>query len=154
MRRHWSDALASRSRRPPRLPGGLAARRYGLRSASEEAALAFPVLFETALPALTAAMAPSPRAKSRHPSRIHEDRTTVVVAGGGLGGVAAAHAAAERGAVLGLAEETARLAGQLTRPAARDRDRRRRARLAARERRGHVRRDLPATHDDRAVSGR
>jgi len=57
LRRHWSDALASRSRRPPRLPGGLAARRYGLRSASEEAALAFPVLFETALPALTGAMA-------------------------------------------------------------------------------------------------
>ena len=43
------------------------------------------------------------RGKSRHPSRIHEDRTTVVVAGSGLGGVAAAHGAAERGADLGLA---------------------------------------------------
>ncbi|CAN7742600.1 triphosphoribosyl-dephospho-CoA synthase MdcB [Variovorax sp. LjRoot290] len=55
LRRHWGDALASRSRRPPTLPGGIAARRHGLRSASEEAALAFPVLFDTALPALTAA---------------------------------------------------------------------------------------------------
>ncbi|OUM01624.1 triphosphoribosyl-dephospho-CoA synthase MdcB [Variovorax sp. JS1663] len=57
LRRHWGDALAARSRRPPLLPGGIAARRHGLRSASEEAALAFPVLFETALPALTEALA-------------------------------------------------------------------------------------------------
>jgi len=57
LRRHWGDALSRRSQRPPVLPGGLAALRHGLRSASEEAALAFPVLFETALPALTAALA-------------------------------------------------------------------------------------------------
>lgn len=57
LRRHWGDALASRSRRAPVLPGGIAARRHGLRGASEEAALAFPVLFETALPALTGAIA-------------------------------------------------------------------------------------------------
>ena len=57
LRRDWGDALATRSRRPPTLPGGIAARRHGLRSASEEAALAFPVLFETALPALRAALA-------------------------------------------------------------------------------------------------
>ncbi|MDR6538647.1 triphosphoribosyl-dephospho-CoA synthase MdcB [Variovorax soli] len=57
LRRHWGDALAERSRRPPTLPGGIAARRHGLRSASEEAALAFPVLFETALPALTTGVA-------------------------------------------------------------------------------------------------
>ncbi|MBT2302100.1 triphosphoribosyl-dephospho-CoA synthase MdcB [Variovorax paradoxus] len=57
LRRHWGDALARRSERPPTLPGGIAARRHGLRSASEEAALAFPVLFETALPALTGALA-------------------------------------------------------------------------------------------------
>ena len=44
-------------RRPPTLPGGIAARRHGLRSASQEAALAFPVLFETAVPALAAALA-------------------------------------------------------------------------------------------------
>jgi len=48
----WGDALAARAARPPRLPGGLAARRHGLRSASTEAALGFPVLFETAWPAL------------------------------------------------------------------------------------------------------
>jgi triphosphoribosyl-dephospho-CoA synthase len=57
LRRHWGDALAKRSERPPTLPGGIAARRHGLRSASAEAALAFPVLFETALPALTGALA-------------------------------------------------------------------------------------------------
>ena len=57
LRRHWGDALARRSQRPPVLPGGIAARRHGLRSASEEAALAFPVLFETALPALNDALA-------------------------------------------------------------------------------------------------
>lgn len=57
LRRHWGDALAARSRRPPVLPGGIAARRHGLRGASEEAALAFPVLFETAVPALAAGLA-------------------------------------------------------------------------------------------------
>lgn len=57
LRRHWGCALARRSQRPPMLPGGIAARRHGLRSASTEAALAFPVLFETALPALTGALA-------------------------------------------------------------------------------------------------
>jgi triphosphoribosyl-dephospho-CoA synthase len=57
LRRHWGEALARRSQRPPVLPGGIAARRHGLRSASEEAALAFPVLFETALPALKKALA-------------------------------------------------------------------------------------------------
>ncbi|MDY0746672.1 triphosphoribosyl-dephospho-CoA synthase [Paucibacter sp. R3-3] len=49
----WGEALRARSsERRSTLPGGIAARRYGLRSASEEAALGFPVLFETALPAL------------------------------------------------------------------------------------------------------
>ncbi|MDP9964713.1 triphosphoribosyl-dephospho-CoA synthase [Variovorax paradoxus] len=57
LRRHWGDALARRSQRPSALPGGIAARRHGLRSASEEAALAFPMLFETALPALRKALA-------------------------------------------------------------------------------------------------
>ena len=57
LRRHWGDALAARSRRPPTLPGGIAARQLGLRGASEEAALAFPVLFETAVPALAAGLA-------------------------------------------------------------------------------------------------
>jgi len=53
----WGDALAARARRPSSLPGGIAARRHGLRSASQEAALGFPVLFETALPAMQAAAA-------------------------------------------------------------------------------------------------
>lgn len=51
LRAHWGEALAARTRRAPTLPGGLAARRFNLRSASEEAALGFPALFETALPA-------------------------------------------------------------------------------------------------------
>ena len=53
----WGDALAARATRPSTLPGGLAARRHGLRSASAEAALGFPVLFETAVPAMQAANA-------------------------------------------------------------------------------------------------
>ena len=52
LRQHWGDALQARARRPSALPGGMAAQRYGLRSASEEAALGFPVLFETAWPVL------------------------------------------------------------------------------------------------------
>jgi len=48
----WGDALAARAQRPSTLPGGLAARRLHLRSASAEAALGFPTLFETAVPAL------------------------------------------------------------------------------------------------------
>jgi triphosphoribosyl-dephospho-CoA synthase len=53
----WGAALAARAGRPSTLPGGIAARRYGLRSASKEAALGFPVLFETALPAMQAGAA-------------------------------------------------------------------------------------------------
>jgi triphosphoribosyl-dephospho-CoA synthase len=51
----WGEALAVRATRPSTLPGGIAARRHGLRSASAEAALGFPVLFDTTLPALQAA---------------------------------------------------------------------------------------------------
>ena len=51
----WGEALAARATRTPTLPGGLAARRYSLRSASAEAALGFPVLFETAVPAMQSA---------------------------------------------------------------------------------------------------
>jgi len=57
LQRHWGPALDQRSQRVSTLPGGMAARRLGLRSASKEAALAFPVLFETALPALHSAVA-------------------------------------------------------------------------------------------------
>ena len=57
LRRRWGSVLAKRSQRLPTLPGGIAARRLGLRSASEEAALAFPVLFEVAVPALRSALA-------------------------------------------------------------------------------------------------
>jgi NADPH-dependent 2,4-dienoyl-CoA reductase/sulfur reductase-like enzyme len=43
-----------------------------------------------------------------------EERTDVLVVGGGLGGVAAALAAVERGADVVLVEETAWLGGRLT----------------------------------------
>ncbi len=49
--RLWGDALQARCARLPTLPGGLAARRHGLRSASQEAALGFPIVFAVALPA-------------------------------------------------------------------------------------------------------
>lgn len=48
----WGDALTQRTKRPPTLPGARAALRLGLRSASAEAALGYPVLFGTAVPAL------------------------------------------------------------------------------------------------------
>jgi triphosphoribosyl-dephospho-CoA synthase len=51
----WGAALSARALRPPTLPGGLAARRLGLRSASSEAAMGLPTLFDTAWPALRAA---------------------------------------------------------------------------------------------------
>jgi triphosphoribosyl-dephospho-CoA synthase len=55
--RRWGDALQALAERPPTLPGGIAARRFGLRGAAAEAAAGFPVLFEVALPALHAATA-------------------------------------------------------------------------------------------------
>lgn len=53
----WGHALVARAARGSTLPGGMAARRYGLRSASAEAALGFPVLFDVALPAMQSAAA-------------------------------------------------------------------------------------------------
>jgi len=54
---YWGEALQARTRRVSSLPGGIAAKRYGLRSASQEASLGFPVLFETAAPAFSNALA-------------------------------------------------------------------------------------------------
>lgn len=54
--RCWGGALSVRAMRTSTLPGGIAARRHGLRSASEEAAMGFPVLFDTAVPALCSAL--------------------------------------------------------------------------------------------------
>lgn len=51
----WGPALAVRAQRAPRLPGGLAAQRHGLRGAAQEAAEGFPVLFGVAWPALHSA---------------------------------------------------------------------------------------------------
>ncbi len=54
--RRWGHALSARSQRVSTLPGGIAARRHGLRSASQEAALGFPVLFDIAVPTLAGAL--------------------------------------------------------------------------------------------------
>jgi triphosphoribosyl-dephospho-CoA synthase len=52
----WGQALSERAvRSSSSSHGAMAARRFGLRSATTEAALGFPVLFETTLPALLAA---------------------------------------------------------------------------------------------------
>jgi triphosphoribosyl-dephospho-CoA synthase len=53
----WGGALEEKSRRASTLPGGIAARRHGLRSAAAEAAAGFPVLFEIAVPAMQMAQA-------------------------------------------------------------------------------------------------
>lgn len=55
LQQHWGADLAARSLQVSTLPGGIAARRHGLRSASQEAALGFPVLFDVAAPAWTRA---------------------------------------------------------------------------------------------------
>lgn len=51
LRRHWGTALDARGTRASALPGGQAALRHGLRSASAEAALGMPALFDHAVPA-------------------------------------------------------------------------------------------------------
>ena len=51
----WGPALSERAVLGSRSHGAIAARRFGLSSASAEAMLGFPVLFETTLPALLAA---------------------------------------------------------------------------------------------------
>lgn len=48
---HWGASLRQRCARTSALPGGRAAADLGLRGASQEAALGFPTLFETTLPA-------------------------------------------------------------------------------------------------------
>jgi triphosphoribosyl-dephospho-CoA synthase len=51
----WGQALRERAQRSSNAHGAVAARRFDLRCARSEAALGFPVLFETTLPALLAA---------------------------------------------------------------------------------------------------
>lgn len=75
LRWHWGEALQARRLRPPRLPGGLAAQRLGLRSASDEAADAFPVLFDHTLPTLQAG-----RARGLDPASARLDALLATVA--------------------------------------------------------------------------
>lgn len=57
LQQRWGAALATRALRAPTMPGGMVARRLGLRGASHEAAAGFAALFDTAVPALAAARA-------------------------------------------------------------------------------------------------
>lgn len=72
----WGAALQARAQRTSTLPGGVAARRFNLRSASAEAALGFPTLFETAEPALRAARA---RGLAATPARVDTLFATMAV---------------------------------------------------------------------------
>lgn len=72
----WGAALAARAQRPSNLPGGRAAQRYQLRSASAEAALGFPTLFETTEPALRQALS---RGWGRTPARVQALFATIAV---------------------------------------------------------------------------
>ncbi len=72
----WGSALGQRAQRASRLPGGVAARQYGLRSASAEAALGFPVLFDTTFPALCSALS---RGLAPHAARLEALMHTIAV---------------------------------------------------------------------------
>jgi triphosphoribosyl-dephospho-CoA synthase len=76
LRLRWGEALLKRAERPSSLPGGMAAQRYQLRSASAEAALGFPTLFETAAPALRDGLA---RGLSRTQAQLDTLFTTMAV---------------------------------------------------------------------------
>jgi triphosphoribosyl-dephospho-CoA synthase len=76
LRMRWGDALSKRAERPSLLPGGMAAQRYQLRSASAEAALGFPTLFETAAPSLRDGLA---RGLSRTQAQLDTLFTTMAV---------------------------------------------------------------------------
>lgn len=95
----WGDALHRRSGRDADSNGGRAARRFGLRGASEEAALGFPTLFEHAAPALDAALAAGldprrARLQALFAALAVLDDTTLVHRGG-LAGLRFARAAAD-----------------------------------------------------------
>ena len=101
---NWGDALRERAWRARRaLPasnGQRASRRYGLRSAGDEAAAGFPVLFDVTLPALRAAR---DAGATERAARVHAlfatiavlDDTNLVHRGGITGLRGAQHAARE-----------------------------------------------------------
>ena len=95
----WGGALAQRAQRASRLPGGVAAHQYGLRSASAEASLGFPVLFDTTFPALCSALS---RGLAPHAARLEALMHTIAVMDdcnlahrGGLAGLRFAQAQAQ-----------------------------------------------------------
>ncbi|RMX06615.1 triphosphoribosyl-dephospho-CoA synthase MdcB [Corticibacter populi] len=95
---HWGAALAQRARQPSTLPGGIAVQRYGLRGAMQEAALAFPAVFEAGWPAWQHARL---RGLSPRQTQLHSFFSLLAVLDdsnlvhrGGLAGLAFARAAA------------------------------------------------------------
>lgn len=97
---HWGAALEQRRQHKSGLPGGVAARRHGLRGASDEAALGLPTLFRVAVPALTGARR---RGLSATQGRIETLFTVMATLDdcnlahrGGLAGLRHAQAAARR----------------------------------------------------------
>ena len=96
--RHWGEALGRRSHQASNLPGGIAARRHGLRSASMEAAAGFPTLFDRAWPALATGLRRGlPADRARLDALFHAmavlDDTNLVHRGGMAGLEYARHAA-------------------------------------------------------------
>jgi len=84
----WGDALRARLSRSGDSNGQRAARRYALRSAGDEAAAGFPVLFDTALPALRTSGLTGPAARLQalfHTMAVLDD--TTVAHRGGLEGL-------------------------------------------------------------------
>lgn len=96
LQQRWGAALAMRAQRAPTLPGGVVAHRLGLRGASHEAAAGFPVLFDTAVPALGRARGLAPRLARLdtlfHVMAVLDDSNLAVR--GGLAGLHHAQAAA------------------------------------------------------------
>lgn len=94
----WGDALSERSLRPATGHGASAARRFGLRSASAEAALGFPTLFDTTLPALASALQRGAAPREARVQALFETiailADTNLVHRGGLAGLRHAQAAA------------------------------------------------------------
>lgn len=88
LRLHWGDALGERAGRERTSNGSRAARRHpALRTAGDEAALAFPTLFERVLPALQAARAAGAdaaraRLQALFAAMAHLDDTNLVHRGG------------------------------------------------------------------------
>ncbi len=90
LQRRWGRSLADHAARPAASHGAVAAQRLGLRGAAAEAALGFPVLFETTVPALRGALRGGLAPRHARLQALFEtlavlDDTTLAHRGGGEG---------------------------------------------------------------------